>query len=182
MVGHELLKEMEEMMSKIKNNLKASQNRKKIYVDMGRIHKEFREGDHVFLKVKANISSLKLGNFFKLATRYCGSFEILERNGPITYMLALPASMYIHNVFHISLLKKYIPGANHVIYWNVIQVEKEGAFQVNLVCILDQKINHLWNRAIEILKVQWTWYGPKHATWEHEDVIQAEYPHLFEFF
>jgi hypothetical protein len=52
-------------------------------------------------------------------------------------MLALPASMTIHNVFHFSLLKKYIPDANHAIEWNVIQVEQEGVLQVHHVCILD---------------------------------------------
>jgi hypothetical protein len=94
-------------------------------------------GDHVFLKVKANISSLKLGNCSKLAARFCGPFEILERIGAIAYMLALPASMTVHNVFHVSLLKKYIPDPNHVIDWNVIQVQQEGNLQVHLVRILD---------------------------------------------
>jgi hypothetical protein len=71
-------------------------------------------------------------------------------------MIALPASMSVHNVFHVSLLKKYIPNANHVIDWNVIQVEQEGTFQVQLVRILDRKIKQLQNRAIGIVKVQWT--------------------------
>jgi hypothetical protein len=97
-------------------------------------------GDHVFPKLKANRSSLKLGNCSKLEAHYCGSFEILERIGPIDYMLALPASMSIHNGFHVSFLKKYIPDVNHVIDWNVIQLEQEGAFQVHLVCIMDRKI------------------------------------------
>jgi hypothetical protein len=48
--------------------------------------------------------------------------------------------MSIHNVFHVSLLKKYVLDANHVIDWNVIQVEKESTFQVHPVCILDRKI------------------------------------------
>jgi hypothetical protein len=73
-------------------------------------------GDHVFLKVKAKRSSLKLGNCSKLAAHYCGPFEILERIGLVAYMLALPASMCIHNVFHVSFLKKYVPNANHVKY------------------------------------------------------------------
>jgi hypothetical protein len=72
-------------------------------------------GDHVFLKVKANKSSLRLGNCSKLVARFCGPFEILERIGIVAYMLALPASMTVHNVFHISLLKKYILDVNHVI-------------------------------------------------------------------
>jgi hypothetical protein len=80
-------------------------------------------GDHAFLKVKANKSSLKLGSCSKLAAKYCGPFEILERIGPISYMLAFPASMTIHNVFHVSFLKNYIHDSNHVIDWNAIQVE-----------------------------------------------------------
>jgi hypothetical protein len=105
--------------------------------------------------VKANKSSLKLGNCSKLEARYCGLFEILERIGPVAYMIAFTASMSIPNVFHVSLIKKYIPDANHVIDWNVIQVEKKGAFQMHLVHILDRKIKHLRNRAIGIVKVQW---------------------------
>ena len=97
-------------------------------------------------------------------------------------MIALPASMSVHNVFHVSFLKKYIPNANHVIDWNVIQVEQEGVFQVHQVHILDRKVKQLWNRATGIVKVQWTWYGPEDATSEHEDAMRAEYPHLFEDF
>ena len=97
-------------------------------------------------------------------------------------MLALPASMIVHNVFHFSLLNKYIPDANHAIDWNVIQVDHEGVLQVHPVHILDWKIKQLHNRAIGIVKVQWTWYGLEDATWEHEEVMQTEYPHLFENF
>jgi hypothetical protein len=142
-VGPELLREMEEKIVKIKYNLKVFQYRKKSYADKGRTHKEFKVGDHVFLKVKAKRSSPKLGNCSKMVARYCGPFEILERIGIVAYMLSLPASMCIHNVFHVSLLKKYVPDANHVIDWNVNQVEKEGDFQVHSVCILDRKIKQL---------------------------------------
>jgi hypothetical protein len=91
MVGPKLLREMEEKMSKIKHNLKVAQDKQKIYVDKGRTHEEFKVGDHVFLKVKANKRSLKLGNCSKLVARYCGSFEIIERIGHVAYILALPA-------------------------------------------------------------------------------------------
>jgi hypothetical protein len=107
-VGPKLLREMDEQMLKIKQNLKAAQDRKRSHVDKGRTHREFKFGDHVFLKVKSNRCSLKLGNCSKLEAYYCGPFEILERIGPIAYMIVLPASMSVHNVFHVSLLKKYI--------------------------------------------------------------------------
>jgi len=71
----------------------------------------------------------------------------------ISYMLALPASMTVHNVFHISLLKGYILDSNHVINWKVIQVEQKGVLQVHPMCILDRKRKPLRNRAIGIVKV-----------------------------
>jgi hypothetical protein len=61
-VGPELLREMEEQMFKIKHNLKASQDMQKNYADKGITHRKFKVSDHVFLKVKANKSSLNLGN------------------------------------------------------------------------------------------------------------------------
>ena len=97
-------------------------------------------------------------------------------------MLALPASMIVHNVFHVSFIKKYIPDANHVIDWNVIQVMEEGILQVHLVCILDRKRKQLRNQVVGLVKVQWTWYGLEDVTREHEDVMREEYPHIFEDF
>jgi hypothetical protein len=181
-VGLDFLKEMEEEMQKINQNLKVAQDRQKSYADKNKTHREFKVGEHVFLKVKAKRSSLKLGNCAKLEARFCGTFEILERIGPIAYILALPASMTVHNVFHVSLLRKYIPDANHVIDWNVIQVEQEGVLQLHHVRILDRKSKQLWNRAIGLVKVHWTWYSLEDVTWEHEDAMQVEYPHLFEYF
>jgi hypothetical protein len=124
-VGPDLLKEMEEQMLNIKQNLKVAQDRKKSYADKNRTHREFNVGDHVFLRVKANKSFLKFINYSKLASHYCGPFEILDMIGLVAYRLALPTCMSIHNVFHVSFLKKYVPDANHVIDWNVIQVEQE---------------------------------------------------------
>jgi hypothetical protein len=64
----------------------------------------------------------------------------------------------------------------------VIQVELDGVLQVHPVRILDRKSKQLRNRAIDLVKVQRTWYGPKDTTWDHEEVMWAEYPHLFEYF
>ena len=74
----------------------------------------------MFVKVKPRKSSFKLGICAKLASRYCGPFDILARVGLVAYQLALPPNLRIHNVFHISILKKYIHDATHVIDWNLI--------------------------------------------------------------
>jgi hypothetical protein len=74
---------MEEHMVKIRNNLKVAQDWKKRYVDKKRTNREFKVGEHVFLKVKAKRISLKLGSCPKSVARYCGPFEVLEDIGPV---------------------------------------------------------------------------------------------------
>jgi hypothetical protein len=68
--------------------------------------------------------------------------------GPVAYKLALPPTVRAHNVFHVSLLKKYVHDSNHVIDWTVIQVEPEGEFHPKPQCILDKRETMLWNRAM----------------------------------
>jgi hypothetical protein len=136
----------------------------------------------VFLKVKKKRSSLRLGSCPKLAVRYCGPFEILEKIGLVAYMLAFSAFMRLHNVFHVSLLKKYVPNPNHIIDWNVIQVEHKGDFLVEPVRILDRKVKVLEKKSIGMVKVQWNCYGPEDATWEHEENMWVEYPQMFDNF
>ena len=111
---------MELEVNKVRHNLKESQNRKKSYVDLKINHKKFEIGDHVYLRIKPKKSSLRLGNCAKLSPRYCGPFQIIERVGPIAYKLALPTNVKVHNVFHISLLKKYVVDPKHIIDWNVV--------------------------------------------------------------
>ena len=139
-------------MVKIKKNLRQLKIDKN-FVDKNKTTREFKVGEHVLLKVKPKKISLKLGSCTKLATRFCGPFEILDRMGSVSYMLALPSSMNVHNVFHVSLLNKYVNDPNNVIDWHLIQVEMEGDFQVQPVRVLDRKVKMLWNRVIELVKV-----------------------------
>ena len=81
-------------------------------------------------------------------------FEVLERIGPVAYRLALPASTRAHNVFHVSLINKYVDDPNHVIKWDVIQVEPKREFQIEPMRILDGKVTMLRNQAIGQVKVQ----------------------------
>jgi hypothetical protein len=98
-------------------------------------------GEHVFLKVNAKKSSLK---YFAV--------NLLDIIGPFD-MLTLPTSMNVHNVFHVSLLKKYVHDDNHVIDWNLIHVETKGYFYVYVMSILDKKVMILWNKDIGKVKV-----------------------------
>jgi hypothetical protein len=77
--------------------------------------------------------------------------------GSVAYMLELLAPMTIHNAFHVSLLKNYVPDPNHVIDWNVIQVEHEGDFRMEPMCILDHKVKVLKKKDTGLVKVQCTY-------------------------
>ena len=106
-------------------------------MDLKRKHLEFQVGDHVYLKVKFRRNSLNLGNYVKLAPRFCGPFYILAQIGPVAYQLALPANLTIHNVFHVSLLKNYVHDPTRMINWNLVQMEPEDEFQVKPLLIMD---------------------------------------------
>ena len=105
-LGLELLKEMELIVKQVQGNLKVAQDKQKSQADLKRTQKEFQVGEHVFIKVRPNKSSLKLGSSAKLAPRYCGPFQILSKMGHVAYQLDLPPNLKVHNVFHISVLKK----------------------------------------------------------------------------
>jgi hypothetical protein len=89
-----------------------------------------------------------MGACAKPTPRYCGPFEVLDRVELVAYRLALPPTVKAHNVFHVSLLKKYVHYSNHIIDWSVIQVEPEGEFLPEPQCIIDRKENPLKNKTI----------------------------------
>jgi hypothetical protein len=110
--------------------LKITQDKKKIYANKNKMARKFKKREHVLLKVNPKKSSLKLGSYTKLASIFFGPFGIWDRIGLISYMLALSNSMNVHNVFHDPFMKKYVHDPDHVIAWNLIQLEPEGYFQV----------------------------------------------------
>ena len=73
--------------------------------------------------------------------------------------------------FHVSFLKRYVHYPNHVINWDVIQVELEGEFQTEPMRMLDRRVTLLRNRAVGQVKVQWEHFNPNEAMWEMEDAM-----------
>eukprot|EP00253_Pinus_taeda_P005502 PITA_05502 len=172
---------MEEMVKKVQANLKATQDWKKNFADRKRSFRAFQVGDHVYIRVQAKKSTLQWIGCAKIASRFCGPFQILARIELVAYQLALPRHIYMHNVFHVSLLKKFIYDPKQVISWQDIQVELEGEFLVKPLVILDRREVMLRKVVIAHVKVQWQHYGPEEATWEdkHKQVMKETFPGLF---
>ena len=89
----------------------------------------------------------------KLSPRYVGSYEIIQRSSPIAYRLNLLVELeYVHNMFHISKLRKYIPDINHAIVTEPIEVTKDIAYEECPVQIVDHRIKQLCNKQIPLIK------------------------------
>ena len=83
---------------------------------------------------------VKFGKRGKLSPRFIGPFEILERVGAVSYLLALPSSLLgVHEVFHVSMLRKYTPDPTHVVDWGELVVDANETFEEGPVRILDSQ-------------------------------------------
>ena len=170
-----------EKVSLIKEILKAAQSRQKRYVDNRRRDLEFEVGDHVFLKVSPMKSIMRFGRKGKLSPRFVGPFEVLEKVGTLAYKVALPLSLSkIHNVFHVSTLRKYIYDPSHVVELEPIQISEDLTYEevpVQIVDVMDKVLRHA---VVKLVKVQWSNHSVREATWELEEEMKEKHPHLFQ--
>ena len=158
--GPDLIRDTSEKVSLIRQRLLTTQSRQKGYPDVRRRPLEFEVGDHVFLKVMPKMGVVRFDKHGKLSPRFIGPFEILERVGTIAYRLALPPSMSgVHEVFHVSMLRKYTPDPAHVEYWGQIEVDTDETFEEGPVCILDSHDQVLRRKTVRLVRVLWQHYG-----------------------
>ena len=180
LLGPELVQLTTEKIQLIRERLLAAQSRQKSYADNRRRDLEFQVGDHVFLKVSPSKGVMRFGKKGKLSQRYIGPFEILDRVGNVSYRLALPPNLsHIHNVFHISVLRKYMPDPSHVLEYEPINVREDLSYEEQPVQILDRKDQVLRSRNISLVKVLWRNHTVQEATWEKEEDMKEKYPYLF---
>ena len=138
-------------------------------------------GDRVFLRVRPHKSPIRFGKGSKLAPRFVGPFEILERIGPVAYRLALPPSLSrIQDVFHVTSLRMYICDASHVIDWGSMQVAPDGQLSLEPIRVLARRTLQLQGREVDQVKVQWDCYDEVTATWEDTMQMRRDYPYLFD--
>ena len=121
---------------------------------------------------------LRLGKYKKLAYRYCGPFEILRRIGEQSYELNLPPRLHVHNIFHVSLLKEYVPDPLHLLNDKDIVLVNRKEFQMIPEQILEVKEIKLRHRTIRDVLVQWKGYPIEDASWEDWDHLVTRFPYL----
>ncbi|GKC29029.1 hypothetical protein Tco_1036323 [Tanacetum coccineum] len=146
LIGPELVQETTEKISQIKDRLKAARDRQIRYADKRRKPLKFSVGDYVLLKVLPWKAVVRFGKKGKLAPRFVGPFEIIEKVGPVAYWIDLPEELNgVHDTFHVSNLKK-------------LPVE-----------ILEKELKKLKRSRIAIVKVRWNSKRGPEFTWERED-------------
>ncbi|GKA58833.1 putative reverse transcriptase domain-containing protein, partial [Tanacetum coccineum] len=144
-----------EKISQIKDRLKAARDRQKSYADKRMKPLEFSVGDHVLLKVSPWKGVVCFGKKGKLAPRFVGPFEIIERIDPVAYRLRLPQELNgVHDTFHVSNLKKYLADPTLHIPLEKIQVDAKLYFMEEPVKILEREIKKLKRSRIPIVKVR----------------------------
>ncbi|XP_075479327.1 uncharacterized protein LOC142520212 [Primulina tabacum] len=150
-IGPDMIHEMEQKVKLIQQRLKAAQHRQAAYANKRRRPLEFQQGDRVFLKVSPFRGIVRFGMKGKLAPRYVGPYEILQRIGTLAYRLALPPSLSDPDVSYVE----------------------------RPVCILDLSERKLHSKLIPMVKVQWEHRGVEEATWETERHMRELYSYLF---
>ncbi|KAL0544372.1 hypothetical protein IC582_019486 [Cucumis melo] len=165
----------------VRSRMHTAQSRQKSYADVRRKDLEFEVGDKVFLKVAPMRGVLRFERRGKLSPRFVGPFEILERIGPVAYRLVLPPSLStVHDVFHVSMLRKYVPDPSHVVDYEPLEIDENLSYTEQPVEVLAREVKTLRNKEIPLVKVLWRNHRVEEATWEREDDMRSRYPELFE--
>jgi hypothetical protein len=175
--GPDLVTKAKRKVTLIKKNLEAAQARQKSYHDKRRKPLQFEVGYFVYLNVSTTKGVQRFGIKGKLAPRYIGPYGIVEACGPVAYKLKLPPKMSaIHNVFHVSQLKKCVRLPTEIIAEPEVEIEPDLSYQEYPSKVLDCKERSTRAKSIKIYKIQWSNHSEEEATWEIEDFLRSNFP------
>ena len=179
-IGPYLIQETEEKVKMIRERLKLATERQKSYADMKRKDIRYEIGEKVFLKVSPWKKVMRFGKKGKLSPRFIGPYEVIEKVGPVAYRLALPPEFEkIHNVFHVSMLRRYRSDPSHIVSSETIELRPDLTNEEEPVEILAREVKELQNKKILLVKVLWRNHKTEEATWESEETMRQQYPQLF---
>ncbi|XP_057432462.1 uncharacterized protein LOC130725232 [Lotus japonicus] len=178
-VGPELVQKTTEEVKRIQEKMRVSQSRQKSYADNRRKELEFQAGDHVFLRVTPMTGVGRAIKSKKLTPKFIGPYQITERVGPVAYRIALPPFLSnIHDVLHVSQLRRYMADNSHVIEPDDIQLKDDLTMEMPPIKIVDKSTKRLRNKEVSLVKVVWN-QATGDATWELEDKMRKSHPELF---
>ena len=116
----------------------------------------------------------------KSAPRYIGTFPVMTRVGTVAYQLELPPELSeVHNVFHVSQLRRCISPPEKRTDISEIELAKDLTYEERPFRILDEAERVTRSKAIKFYKVQWEHHTEEEATWEREEFLKTTYPELF---
>ncbi|GJR13794.1 putative reverse transcriptase domain-containing protein [Tanacetum coccineum] len=160
--------------------IENGKSRQKSYADKRRKPLEFKVGDRVLLKVSPWKGVVRFGKKGKLAPRYVGPFEIVERVGPVAYRLKLPQELScVHDTFHVSNLKKCLAESHVQVPLDEIEIDENLRVVEEPIEIVERDVKKLKQRRIPLVKLHWNSRQGAEYTWEHKDPFRMKYLHLF---
>ena len=149
----------------IRDRLKIAQDRQKSYANTRSRDLVFEVGDMVFLRISPWKGVLRFGKRGKLSPRYIGPYKIVERIGEVAYRLELPSDLdRIHDGFHVSMLRKYIPDPSHVLTEQPVEIQENLTYEEEPVQILDRREQVLRSKTIPLVNVLWRSHIVEEAT------------------
>ena len=124
---------------------------------------------------------MRFGKKGKLSPRFIGPYEVTEKVGPVAYRLDLPPELEkIHNVFHVSMLRRYISDPSHVVSLETIELRPDLTYEEEPVEILAQEVKELRKKRIPLVRVLWRNHKIEKAMWESKEVMLQQYRQLFD--
>jgi hypothetical protein len=163
----------------IRENLRIAQTRQKSNADNRRRPLEFKEGDHVYLKVSPLHGMRRFKVKGKLSPRFIGPFRIFRRVGEMAYQLELPDHLSdVHDVFHVSQLKKCLCIPEEQLPMEELSVQGDLTYTEYPIKIINTSTRVTRNKVIKMCKVQWSHHEEEEANWEREEELRIEFPHL----
>lgn len=170
------LRSRDELLALVKRNLEQAQLRMKRHHDKHHTERTFAVGDWVYLKLQQyKQNSVGKSAFHKLASKFYGPFQVIERVGEVAYRLQLPATARIHDVFHVSLLKKKM-GGTAVVEGQLPNVSDASVHKWAPEAVLQARMVKRHGAAATQWLVQWMGTSPEEATWELADEIMQRFP------
>jgi hypothetical protein len=143
------------MVKQIQANILAAQSHQKSYTDKRCSPMEFKVGDHVYLRVSQIKGVCRFGIKGKLASRYIGPYPIVNKYGPTSYQVELPTRLSeVHNVFHVSQLKRSIKPPVDIVIEDIIPLEPDLTYKAHSIKVLDQQDRVTRNKTTRFHKIQ----------------------------